>query len=139
VTLILTRVAEISSIIGLVLTIFTLRKVLKLEEYYIRKARLPKQLTSLLEMKNDLYKLLGSYTDNEDKIKEILIRSRSVLTSLSQKVDTKNKKRIEEKLRNNIIEGVITLDKARAFYDVLIEIISDMNEYMGDNEWRTNK
>lgn len=138
-TLILTRVAEISSIIGLVLTIFTLRKVLKLEEYYIRKARLPKQLTSLLEMKNDLYKLLGSYTDNEDKIKEILIRSRSVLTSLSQKVDTKNKKRIEEKLRNNIIEGVITLDKARAFYDVLIEIISDMNEYMGDNEWRTNK
>ena len=50
-----------------------------------------------------------------------------------------DKKRIEEKLRNNIIEGVITLDKARAFYDVLIEIISDMNEYMGDNEWRTNK
>lgn len=59
-----------------------------------------------------------------------------MLTSLSQKVDTKNKKSIEGKLRDNTIDD-ITLNKARVFYDVLIEIISDMNEYMSDNECRT--
>ena len=135
--ILLTKTAEVSSIIGLILTIFTLVKVLNLEKYYIRKARLPKQVTSLFEMKNDLYKLLGDYNGNEHKVKEILIRSRSVLTSLSQKVDTKNRKSIERKLRDNTIDD-ITLNKARDFYDVLIEIISDMNEYIGDNEWRTN-
>ena len=133
-----TKTAEWASILGILITIFTLIKVLSLEKFYIRKARLPKQITVLQSMRSELAQLLSDYSKNEDQIREVIITIKSILDSLSKKVSGGNRKKIE-KCTRDINASAMTIENTRALYTKLIEILADLNEYMSDNEWRTNQ
>jgi len=133
-----TNVADWASILGFLFTLFTLYKVVSLENFYIRKARLPKQIITLQGFRSELSKLLGAFNENQEQVKELVINIKSLLHSLSKKINGENKRKIDRFVKQ--LEATdYTIEKVRDHYVKLVEILADLNEYMSDNEWRTNQ
>ena len=60
------------------------------------------------------------------------------MTSMKGKLNGPYKKKIKQYLKDSIIKEN-TIEEARISYEKTLEICTDLNEYVSDNEWRANQ
>ncbi|MCI5137368.1 MAG: hypothetical protein D3922_02885 [Candidatus Electrothrix sp. AR1] len=104
----ITALGSVSSIAGLVLSVFVLFAIGKIRKFYIFTARVPQDNEKLAEIASSISSHLNSFEGYSTKTYEILANAEITLKSLGRKVDGPLKKQV-----NKLIKDINLINKKR--------------------------
>lgn len=134
--------ADCSSIIGLIITLFVLKRVGEIQRRFMFTARVPDLKSKLSGKASKLIELQADFENKFNEIHTELARIEVHLNSLNKKVNKENRVSIKEALRlirdyRKEAKKKNTGDenKLSEIYTQLQKIIEEINELIKDSEW----
>ena len=137
-------VASISSIIGLLITIFLLLEARKIRNSFLRRARLPEVTKEISASHKKLAQCLKDWTSEEKKGIEQLFITKELLRNLHPKLPSPEKKKISlfintlKKKEWIIFSSTIkslTEDEAWVYYQNISAMLTTLKQLEKDSRW----
>lgn len=140
----LTDIASLSSIVGLVISIFVLIEAKKIRKSFLRRARLPEIMKELTQANNGLSKHLKDWNEGKRFGIEQLSIAKGLLENLEEKLPDKERKKVKvfcQKLETKrmfffaIPITNIEEEQAWEFYTQLTGLITSLEQLSKDSKW----
>ncbi len=140
----LNNIGSISSIIGLLVTIFLFLEAKKIRNSFIRKARLPEVNNDLVKSTSQLVENLRKWDDDKNPSIEIFSRVRALLENIKEKLPPEEKKKVKVYLQKlypkkyYFINGPLSdlsVDEAWDRYTELSGLITTLQQSAKDSKW----
>jgi hypothetical protein len=131
-------IAGLSSIVGLIVSLWVLIRVGKLEKRFLFKARVPQIKNDLDGFMSELASLMRKYEEQEDKIRVLIGESKSVVSSLRGKADTnswRQAKYVMKKIKHYYLHP--SKDTSQSVYVEIRILIRTLEERLKDVEWES--
>jgi hypothetical protein len=146
----LSFLGNISSIIGLCITIAVWFGIKSLKSFYVAKATIPHQLSELALMRENIDNLLSGEFDkaNKDKVIEYSSTAYVNIQNLMPKLKGMDKKQFSEQIKPNAMNFINThqtfttkpsKENARAMNTRLFEFLRSTELVIKDEDWRYTK
>lgn len=134
-----TRLGSISSIIGLLLTIFILYKLRRIHRNFLFQARFPDLKRKITRHRSNLSKLLTTYDGSADQVEIELRKCQSNLCSLKRKVARSLRgdiKRLVKHIKNiSRSSSHPSKEEIRKVYISLVFIEQELENFSEDIKW----
>jgi len=133
-------IANVSSVLSLLLTVYVLYTVRKIKSYYVFKARVPELVHQIAEQASRLALFHNDYKNSRQQIALELGQVEVTLSSLRKKVDRQTKKRITSAVERIGEWNSYKEDKNRlwAVYVDLQKVIQEVKNVQEDREWESH-
>lgn len=137
-------ISSISSIFGLVVTIFLFIEARNIHNSFLRRARLPEITKDLAKETSDLCKTMANWSTDNKPALEILAKIKGLLEYIKPKVPSEEKKKINNLLKNfypkkhmifNSNLSDISENSAWDIYRDLNTIITSLQQLIKDSKW----
>lgn len=137
-------VGSISSIAGLVVTIFLLIEARAIRQSFLRRARLPEVNKELIKTTSQISNQLKAWNADKSPALESLSRVKALLENVQTKLPAKERKKVQEFLaklqpkKYFILKSSVsdlTEDSAWAIYTDLSGIITCLDQFAKDSKW----
>lgn len=131
-------IAGLSSIVGLIVSLWVLFRVGRLEKRFLFKARVPELRVGLDKLKTELSGLLREYDENEDEIRALIGKSKVLVTSIQRKVDAYNKKQANQTLKSiKLYNRHPSKENSREVNFEMMYLLYGLEERLKDVEWES--
>jgi len=140
----ITNISIVSSIFGLVFTVYVLLEVNKIRNSYLRRARLPETIKDIKKAHKNLSKSLKNWQEKQRVGIEQLSITKSLLVNLLPKLSDTEKNEVSkfintlQKREYFFIKSTIseaTEDEAWEIYSNLSGIITTLHQLHKDSKW----
>lgn len=140
----LNKIGSISSVIGLVVTVFLFLEARKIRDSFLRKARLPEVNRDLAKSTSQLSDRLKEWDDDKTPSIEIFSRVRALLENIKAKLPPEEKKKVNDYLlklhpkKYYFINGSLselTEDEAWDRYTELSWLVTTLQQLAKDSKW----
>lgn len=95
----LTDTASISSLIGLIITIFVLYEAKKISQFYLMRVRLPEIINDLENISTKLPEITKNWEESKHERTKELARCNSILKNLKPKLEKYHQKSIKDVIK----------------------------------------
>jgi len=137
-------ISSISSIIGLIITIFLFFEARTIRRSFLRRARLPTITKELEKATSEISNRLKTWSTNERPALEMFAKVKALLENIKTKLPIEEQKKINEFLRklqprkymvfkSSISE--ITEDKGWSLYTDLNTVVTSLQQLVKDSQW----
>ncbi|OQW75286.1 MAG: hypothetical protein BVN35_09325 [Proteobacteria bacterium ST_bin11] len=137
-------ISSISSIIGLIITIFLFFEARTIRRSFLRRARLPTITKELEKATSEISNKLKTWSTNERPALEMFAKVKALLENIKTKLPIEEQKKINEFLRklqprkymvfkSSISE--ITEDKGWSLYTDLNTVVTSLQQLVKDSQW----
>lgn len=137
-------VSSVSSIVGLIITIFLFSEARTIRKAFLRRARLPTITKEVAKATSDISSRLKDWSKNRQPTLEMFAKVKGLLENIKPKLPTEEQKKINEFLRklqprkymvfkSSISE--ITEDKAWNLYTDLNAVVTSLQQLVKDSQW----
>lgn len=126
--------SNLSSILGLLLTIYIVYTIQNVKNLYKFKARIPKLLEKLDNIKSDIANAFNDFEHSHEDIKVLFGKAEVVLESIKKKLQKGDRNEVRiciDKIKEIENIGAENYDKAFDIYVQLnktLEVVEDLNE-----------
>lgn len=133
----LTTTSSISSIIGLIITIFLFIEARKIRAAFIRRARLPELNHDLAKMTSEVSKNLKNWNTDKAPALESFSKVKALLENIKSKLPAEEKKKVSSLLskieRANI--STMTDNSVWLLYAELSGLVTSIEQIIKDSKW----
>ncbi|MCG7537287.1 hypothetical protein [Pseudoalteromonas sp. OOF1S-7] len=138
------QIGSISSIIGLIVTVFLFFEARSIKNSFIRRARLPEVNRELLKFTSQLSERLKNWESQKTEAIETFSQIKALLQNIKPKLPSEEKRKVDEYLqklhpkRYLIIEGSLsdlTEDDAWDRYTELSGLVTTLQQLAKDSKW----
>jgi hypothetical protein len=144
---ILNNIGSISSIIGIVISLVTiiiniviLSKVNNIKKSFVRKIRYNEILKDIKTKTSKLSKIVFSFEDNKENIREVFSEIKAILKSINSKEKDKDLDELKELIISKLVSiTTLTQFKSEEIYNDLIEFQSMLEQKIKDMKWEDNE
>lgn len=138
-------IANLASIIGLIISIMVLYNVKNIREDFLAAVRTPQLAEGLIESASNLSKLIAEFVGSKDQIEEELALCLAKAKSIKHKLRGSNNK----SCITSVDELILLISKyinepkernkenARKIYTKLITLNEEVRNFIEDQKWRT--
>jgi hypothetical protein len=133
-------IANVASILSLLLTIYVLYTVRKIKNYYVFKARVPELVNQISDHASKLALFHNDYENSREQILLELGKAEVTLSSLKKKVDRKTRRLITTAITTVQSYNRYTRDKDQLWkiYIDLQKVVQEVINVQGDREWESH-
>ncbi len=137
-------IASISSILGLLISIFILFKAREIHKSFLRRARLPAITRELAKTTSEISTKLKSWSKSKQPALDKLAKAKGLLENLKPKLPNDEEKQINNFLKNlhptkflfiKASLNKLTEDTAWSLYTDLGTIVTRLEELVKDSKW----
>lgn len=137
----LNDVASISSVIGLIVTVFLFIEARGIRDSFLRKARLPQVISELEMISSKISNGLKNWKDNERAVQEQFAISLGLLENIATRLPAAQKNRISDFVKKLRPKKYLFLDKKlneQGYWDLYTElstVITMLVQLQKDSTW----
>jgi|AntDeeMinimDraft_4_1070355.scaffolds.fasta_scaffold05561_4 hypothetical protein len=140
----LNKIGSVSSILGLVVTLFLLYEARKIRNSFLRRARLPEVNRDLLKSTSQLSDNLKNWSADKNPSLETFSTIKALLENIREKLPSDEKRKVDEYLSNLhskkwwFINGPLselTEDEAWSRYTDLSGLVTSLQQLAKDSKW----
>lgn len=133
----LTTISSISSIIGLIITVFLFIEARKIRAAFIRRARLPELNNDLAKMTSEVSKHLKNWHADKAPALESFSKVKALLENIKSKLPTEERKKVLS-LLSKIERADISIMSENSvwyLYADLSGLVTSMEQIIKDSKW----
>lgn len=140
----LNKLGSLSSILGLIVTLFLLYEARKIRNSFLRRARLPEVNRELSKSTSQLSEKLKSWSSDKNPSLETFSTIKALLENIREKLPSEEKRKVDEYLSSlhpkkwwfiNSPLSELTEDEAWNRYTALSGLVTSLQQLAKDSKW----